>query len=150
MHPNACYLCNLSAQCLTPKIASYKVSYVACCNPTDAAQATWCVADAAADPAAIQGSLDWLCSTFPQYCAEVQPGAVCYEPNTLVSHASWPFNRYYQDHAAGGVGSCLFTGSGKLVTVDPSFGGCSYGPGENCQLTVVVWLTCTFGCPVLT
>ncbi|MCO5564126.1 hypothetical protein L7F22_017782 [Adiantum nelumboides] len=60
-------------------------------------------------------------------CSYIQGGKGCFNPNTLVAHASYAFNSYYHANSKA-AGSCNFGGSATVVQQDPSYNGCSY-PG---------------------
>lgn len=80
---------------------------------------TWCVANPDADKNKLQLALDFACGEGGADCRTIQPGATCYNPNTLVAHASFAFNSYYQKQARAG-GSCFFGGTSYVVTQEPS------------------------------
>jgi hypothetical protein len=80
---------------------------------------TWCVAESAAKKSVLMTALNYACGSGGADCVPIQPGQVCFQPNTLVSHASWAFNSYWQTYKGGG-GSCSFGGAAILTTVDPS------------------------------
>ncbi|QHO27095.1 Glucan endo-1,3-beta-glucosidase [Arachis hypogaea] len=80
---------------------------------------TWCVANPDAQKEKLQVALDFACGEGGADCRPIQPGATCYDPNTLVAHASFAFNSYYQKKARAG-GSCYFGGSAYVVTQEPS------------------------------
>ncbi|KAK1549286.1 hypothetical protein Q3G72_009942 [Acer saccharum] len=66
-------------------------------------------------------------------CSAVQPSQPCFKPDTLLSHASFAFNSYYQQNEATDV-ACSFGGNGVKVDKDPSYDNCLYmtaGVGMN-------------------
>jgi len=80
---------------------------------------TWCVANPDADKVKLQAALDFACGEGGADCAPIQHGATCYDPNTVVAHASFAFNSYYQKQSRKG-GSCYFGGTSYVVTQEPS------------------------------
>ncbi|RYR45879.1 hypothetical protein Ahy_A07g031649 [Arachis hypogaea] len=89
---------------------------------------TWCVANPDAQKEKLQVALDFACGEGGADCRPIQPGATCYDPNTLVAHASFAFNSYYQKKARAG-GSCYFGGSAYVVTQEPKYGNCEFPTG---------------------
>ncbi|KAL2317016.1 hypothetical protein Fmac_030892 [Flemingia macrophylla] len=79
---------------------------------------TWCVANPDADKVKLQAALDFACGEGGADCRPIQHGATCYDPNTLVAHASFAFNSYYQKQSRKG-GSCYFGGTSYVVTQEP-------------------------------
>ncbi|KAL3585008.1 hypothetical protein D5086_011875 [Populus alba] len=79
--------------------------------------AVWCVAKPTVPDSIIQEALDYACGSGAE-CKQIQPNGHCFQPNTLVAHASYAFNSYWQKTKVRG-GTCDFGGSAMLVTIDP-------------------------------
>ncbi|KAI5074488.1 hypothetical protein GOP47_0010449 [Adiantum capillus-veneris] len=93
----------------------------------------YCVAKVGADPDALQIALDWACGIGRSNCSEIQPGQLCYEPDTVEAHASFAFDSYYQNNNRV-VGSCDFNGVATVSTTNPSNGVCIF-PGSSANST---------------
>ncbi|MBA0845493.1 hypothetical protein Goarm_022841, partial [Gossypium armourianum] len=61
--------------------------------------------------------MDYACGSGGN-CKAIQPNEPCFQPNTLISHASFAFNSYWLNTKGNG-GTCDFGGTAMLVTVDP-------------------------------
>ncbi|XP_074340516.1 uncharacterized protein LOC141678164 [Apium graveolens] len=85
---------------------------------------TWCVANPTASETALQVALDYACGYGGADCSAIQPGATCYNPNSLRDHASYAFNDYYQKNPV--PTSCAFGGAAQLSNNDPSSGSCRF------------------------
>ncbi|KAL5188321.1 Glucan endo-1,3-beta-glucosidase 13 [Glycine soja] len=86
---------------------------------------TWCVALAGVSQADLQNALDWACGLGMADCTAIQHGGPCFEPDTLVSHASFAFNSYYQINGNSDI-ACNFGGTAALTKHNPSYGKCVY------------------------
>ncbi|XP_074582926.1 glucan endo-1,3-beta-glucosidase-like [Curcuma longa] len=85
----------------------------------------WCVAIADTGEAALQANIDYACGSGGADCKAIQEGGECFYPNTLLAHASYSMNSYYQ--AAGRHDfNCDFGHTGTVTTSDPSHGSCNY------------------------
>ncbi|PKI71503.1 glucan endo-1,3-beta-glucosidase 4 [Punica granatum] len=90
----------------------------------------FCVAKQDADTDKLQDGLNWACGQGQANCSPIQEGQPCYTPNTVVNHASYAYNDYYQRmHALGGT--CDFQGTAMLTANDPSYGSCIFTGSSN-------------------
>ncbi|KAG8492695.1 hypothetical protein CXB51_010305 [Gossypium anomalum] len=90
---------------------------------------TWCVANGKADEKKLQAALDYACGEGKADCSPIQPGATCYNPNTLEAHASYAFNSYYQKNTRA-TGTCEFGGAAYVVSQRPTYGNCEFPTGH--------------------
>ncbi|KDP42773.1 hypothetical protein JCGZ_00472 [Jatropha curcas] len=86
--------------------------------------AVWCVAKPTVPSPIIQQALDYACGSGAD-CKSIQPNGPCFQPNTVIAHASYAFNSYWQKSKAAG-GTCDFGGTAMLVTIDPSVNNCNF------------------------
>ncbi|KAL8128609.1 hypothetical protein V2J09_017764 [Rumex salicifolius] len=86
---------------------------------------SWCIASSTASEMDLQSALDWACGSGNVDCTAIQPSQPCYEPDTLLSHASYAFNSYYQQNGATET-ACSFSGAGVKVAKNPSYDRCIY------------------------
>ncbi|XP_011100463.1 major pollen allergen Ole e 10 [Sesamum indicum] len=84
----------------------------------------WCVAKPMVPSSVMQQALDYACASGAD-CGPILLNGVCYQPDTLLAHASYAFNSYWQRTKRAG-GTCDFGGAAMLVTVDPSYGECHF------------------------
>ncbi|XP_077221228.1 major pollen allergen Ole e 10-like [Tasmannia lanceolata] len=94
-------------------------------NTTFLSGTTWCVARVGVLQADLQNALDWACGLGMADCSPIQSGGVCFEPETIVSHASFAFNSFYQQNGDSDI-ACNFGGTATLITRNPSYGSCVY------------------------
>ncbi|XP_030456114.1 leucine-rich repeat extensin-like protein 3 [Syzygium oleosum] len=92
--------------------------------PKGQVYAVWCVAKPTVPDSIIQVAMDYACGAGAN-CKPIQLNGPCYQPPTLLSHASFAFNSYWQQKKQAG-GTCDFGGTAMLVTVDPSFNECHF------------------------
>lgn len=79
---------------------------------------TWCVPKAGVSDAQLQSNLDYACGRGID-CSPIQPGGVCFEPNTVASHAAYAMNLLYQNSDRS-PGNCDFSQTGTLSSKNPS------------------------------
>ncbi|KAK9063669.1 hypothetical protein SSX86_017540 [Deinandra increscens subsp. villosa] len=91
----------------------------------DTSGETYCVAKQDADSKMLQAALDWACGPGRVNCSMMLQGGPCYEPDTVVAHATYAFNAYYQ-RMARADGACDFNGVATVTTTDPSKLFCLY------------------------
>ncbi|KAJ1418413.1 X8 domain [Sesbania bispinosa] len=94
----------------------------------DTTNQTFCVAKSNADTKMLQAALDWACGPGKVDCSPLLQGQPCYEPDTVVSHAAYAINAYYQ-RMDKSPGTCDFKGVASVTTTDPSHGSCIF-PGS--------------------
>ncbi|KAL0372741.1 UNVERIFIED_CONTAM: Glucan endo-1,3-beta-glucosidase 3 [Sesamum calycinum] len=95
----------------------------------DTTNQTYCVAREGADKKMLQAALDWACGPGKVDCSPLLQGQPCYEPDTVVAHASYAFDAYYHRMAMGD-GTCNFNGVATITTTDLSHGSCIF-PGSG-------------------
>ncbi|CDP05643.1 unnamed protein product [Coffea canephora] len=86
---------------------------------------TWCVALAGVPQMDLQNALDWACGPGRADCSPIQTGGRCFDPDTLLAHASFAFNSYYQQNGNSDI-ACNFGGAATLTKSNPSYEECSY------------------------
>ncbi|KAM5566851.1 glucan endo-1,3-beta-glucosidase 3 [Rosa sericea] len=89
----------------------------------DTTNQTFCVAKEGADKKMLQAALDWACGPGKVDCSPMLQGKPCYEPDNVVTHATYAFNAYFQKMAKS-PGTCDFKGVATITTTDPSHGSC--------------------------
>lgn len=88
-------------------------------NTTFVGGTTWCVALSSVTAVELQRALNWACGPGSTDCSALQPGGPCFEPNDLVSHASFAFNSYYQQNGNSDI-ACNFGGAAVITRKNPS------------------------------
>ncbi|KAL8229232.1 hypothetical protein R6Q57_014132 [Mikania cordata] len=85
----------------------------------------WCVAKPSVPSEKLQEAMDYACGEGGADCSAISPTGSCYFPDSIVAHASYAFNSYWQQNKNNG-GSCGFGGTAMLITSDPSFLECHF------------------------
>ncbi|KAK1363732.1 proline-rich receptor-like protein kinase PERK2 [Heracleum sosnowskyi] len=85
----------------------------------------WCVAKPSVPADTLQQALDYACGEGGANCDAIAPQGSCYFPDSLVAHASYAFNSYWQRNKDNG-GTCGFGGTAMLVNADPSYQQCQF------------------------
>lgn len=80
---------------------------------------TWCVAKPGSGESEVANALNFACGEGGADCGEIQAGGACYSPNTVLSHASFAFNTYYQKMGRN-YWNCYFGGTSVITITDPS------------------------------
>ncbi|XP_026390418.1 glucan endo-1,3-beta-glucosidase 13-like [Papaver somniferum] len=86
---------------------------------------TWCIAKPGVSQVDLQIALDWACGLGSTDCRPIRSDGPCFKPDTLLSHASYAFNSYYQVNGNNDV-ACTFGGTATLTRNNPSYGKCIY------------------------
>lgn len=81
-------------------------------------KAAWCVPKAGISVAQLQANLDYVCSQGFD-CSQIQPGGACFEPNTVMAHATYAMNLLYQT-AGKNPWNCDFSQTAMLTSSNPS------------------------------
>lgn len=87
--------------------------------PVVGGEAMWCVAKPSVPSEKLQEAMDYACGAGGADCAAIKPNGSCYVPDSVVAHASYAFNSYWQKNKKIG-GMCGFQGTAMLITSDPS------------------------------
>ncbi|CAN4116848.1 unnamed protein product [Withania somnifera] len=87
--------------------------------------ALWCVAKPSVPPETLQEALDYACGEGAADCEAISPTGSCFYPDTVVAHASYAFNSYWQKTKSIG-GTCGFGGTAMLINTDPSYLHCQF------------------------
>ncbi|RVX23483.1 Glucan endo-1,3-beta-glucosidase 7 [Vitis vinifera] len=85
---------------------------------TGVKQGLWCVAKPSVPADTLQEAMDYACGGGGADCEEIEPHGNCYYPDTVLAHASYAFNSYWQKHKKNG-GTCSFGGTAMLINADP-------------------------------
>uniref|UniRef100_A0A0D9WVG9 X8 domain-containing protein n=1 Tax=Leersia perrieri TaxID=77586 RepID=A0A0D9WVG9_9ORYZ len=113
---------------------------------------TWCVARPGVSQEDLQNALDWACGLGGADCTPLQPGGRCYQPDTLLSHASYAFNIFYQQNGNSDI-ACNFGGAGTISKRDPSFGSCKFLASETSAASALtrgsMWAICAVALPLI-
>ncbi|XP_077212255.1 PLASMODESMATA CALLOSE-BINDING PROTEIN 2-like isoform X2 [Tasmannia lanceolata] len=91
--------------------------------------ASWCLAQNNTSQQALQTGLDYACGNGAD-CSQIQSNGLCYQPNTVQSHASYAYNSYYQKNSMA-PGACNFSGTATVSMTDPSYGSCVYPSSQS-------------------
>ncbi|EFJ25492.1 hypothetical protein SELMODRAFT_442025 [Selaginella moellendorffii] len=105
---------------------------------------SWCIAKEGMSTSSLQAALDYACGQGRADCSQLQPGQQCYFPDTVLDHASYAFNKYYQK-AMMAPGSCDFAGVATVTFTDPSHGQCRFPTIVPQQNTTSPNVTRSFG-----
>lgn len=113
-----------SAACGRPQLKAESLTPIPTLSPPEGNMTfidgmTWCVARPGATQEDLQHALDWACGPGGADCTPLQPGGRCYQPDTLLTHASYAFNIFYQQNGNSDI-ACNFGGAGAIVKHDPS------------------------------
>ncbi|QCD88546.1 histidine kinase 2/3/4 [Vigna unguiculata] len=90
----------------------------------------WCVPKVEVSEEELQRNIDYICGNLAIDCGAIQPGGVCYEPNTVLSHATFAMNLYYQN-VGRNPWNCDFSQTAMLTSQNPSYSDCVYPGGST-------------------
>ncbi|KAJ0039552.1 hypothetical protein Pint_27906 [Pistacia integerrima] len=98
-------------------------------EPTGVVQSLWCVAKPSVPAETLQEAMDYACGDGGADCEEIMPNGNCFYPDTVVAHASYAFNSYWQKTKRNG-GTCSFGGTAMIINADPTEDSKASGYGE--------------------
>lgn len=79
----------------------------------------WCVVAEGVNMKELERALDYACDQGKGTCASIRPGKECYEPVSVVRHASYAFSAYWAKFRVTGA-NCYFNGLATQTAEDPS------------------------------
>ncbi|CAI9104347.1 OLC1v1003000C1 [Oldenlandia corymbosa var. corymbosa] len=85
----------------------------------------WCIVVPGVNTSYLSQAIINACSQGNGTCDAIAPGKECYEPVSLISHASYAFSSYWAQFRSRG-GACYFDGLAMESTRDLSHGSCKY------------------------
>ncbi|CAL0332669.1 unnamed protein product [Lupinus luteus] len=91
-------------------------------------KASWCVPKAGVSNVNLQANLDYACGHGID-CSPIQSGGACFEPNTLLNHAAYAMNLFYQSAGQNPL-TCDFLQTAMLSMNNPSYNNCVYAGGN--------------------
>jgi hypothetical protein len=80
---------------------------------------SWCVAAPDVNLTELERALTFACSQGNGTCEALTPGKECYEPLSVIWHASFAFSSYWAKFRSQGA-NCYFNGLAVQTTSDPS------------------------------
>ncbi|XP_017230361.1 glucan endo-1,3-beta-D-glucosidase-like [Daucus carota subsp. sativus] len=86
-------------------------------------QGAWCIAKPSTPDDTLTENLDYACANID--CSITKEGGPCFEPQTLINHASVAMNLYYQSQGRH-TWNCDFKTTAVISVTDPSFGTCTF------------------------
>ncbi|XP_047147981.1 glucan endo-1,3-beta-glucosidase 7-like [Vigna umbellata] len=89
----------------------------------------WCISKFDVGEAELQRNIDYICGSQVIDCGPIQSGGACYEPNTVLSHAAFAMNLYYQTFGRN-PWNCDFSQTAMLTSQNPSYSDCVYPGGS--------------------
>ncbi|KAL6654437.1 hypothetical protein ACP70R_007902 [Stipagrostis hirtigluma subsp. patula] len=94
-------------------------------KPSPSGGGKCCVAEASVDAADLDNNINYACGYVD--CKPIQSGGVCFNPNTVASHAAYVMNAYYQVNGRHDY-DCDFKGTGVVTSRDPITGAANTSP----------------------
>ncbi|CAL1366569.1 unnamed protein product [Linum trigynum] len=85
----------------------------------------WCIAARGADMRGLGRELRYACNQGNGTCDALAPGKECYEPVSLIWHASYAFSSYWKQFRSQGA-TCYFNGLAVQTTRNPGSESCKF------------------------
>nr|KYP66069.1 Glucan endo-1,3-beta-glucosidase 7 [Cajanus cajan] len=99
-------------------------------NPPVTPKTQWCVPKVGVSEAQLQANIDYICGSKIVDCGAIEAGGACYEPNTIISHAAFVMNLYFQE-AGRNPWNCDFSQTAIVTSQNPSYNTCVYPNGST-------------------
>lgn len=80
-------------------------------------QGSWCLPRPSASSRELLDNINYACNVVS--CTSIQQGGPCFHPNSLINHASFVMNLYYQKSGRH-FWNCDFKNTAVIVVTDPS------------------------------
>ena len=111
------------------------------CSEPNICGEEYCAANAGAGDGALQSAINWACGGYVD-CTNISIGGPNYYPDTVLSHASWVFNQYFQANAGQGASACDFNGAGLLTICGTNCTTCNMTASANEQqaISAIGWI----------
>lgn len=84
------------------------------------------------DASSVSNARNWLCSSFPNFCNEINNGGT-YSSCNSVQQLSYAMNSYYNQYQSLGSSACSFGGVGVVVTPVTSAPASTTATSAQCQ-----------------
>ncbi|VFQ60277.1 unnamed protein product [Cuscuta campestris] len=86
---------------------------------------SWCIPKPSASYQQLIENMSYACNLVNCSAVQSEAAGACYYPNSLINHAAFAMNLYYQN-AGANTWNCDFNNSAVIALTDPSYGACNF------------------------